>query len=231
MKSSKRSELIRPIIFGMNDALVSEIALIAGLSGAVLSSNIIILAGITEAVAGAISMSVGTYISSKSKVEYYEGEIDEEKTKMFLNPLLVKKEIEKIYKRKGFQGKDLKKIVDIICSNKKHCLKELVEGDLGLVKKRFDKPKKEAVAMGISYGVSSMFPLAPFFLISSSNILTQQNALILSLFITATVLFFAGVYKTKFTGRNWLKSGLEMVAIGLVTSGIGYLIGTLLASI
>ena len=231
MKKSKGSEIIRPVIFGMNDALVSEIALVAGLAGAVLSSNIIILAGITEAVAGAISMSVGTYISSKSKVEYYEGEIDEEKKKILLNPILVRKEIEKIYKRKGFKGKDLKNIVNIICSNKNHCLKELVEGDLGLVKKRFDKPKKEAVAMGVSYAISSMFPLIPFFFISSNGILTQQSALIVSLFITATVLFFAGVYKTKFTGGNWLKSGLEMVAIGLITSAIGYLIGTLLTSI
>ena len=231
MKKSKGSEIIRPVIFGMNDALVSEIALIAGLSGAILSSNVILLAGITEAVAGAISMSVGTYISSKSKVEYYEGEIDEEKKKILLNPILVRKEIEKIYKRKGFKGKDLKNIVNIICSNKNHCLKELVEGDLGLVKKRFDKPKKEAVAMGVSYAISSMFPLIPFFFISSNGILTQQSALIVSLFITATVLFFAGVYKTKFTGGNWLKSGLEMVAIGLITSAIGYLIGTLLTSI
>ncbi|MBI2107357.1 VIT1/CCC1 transporter family protein [Candidatus Woesearchaeota archaeon] len=230
MKNSKGSEIIRPVIFGMNDALVSEVALVAGLSGAILSSNVIILAGITEAVAGAISMSVGTYISSKSKVEYYEGEIDEEKKKILLNPSLVRKEIEKIYKRKGFKGKNLKNIVNIICSNKNHCLKELVEGDLGLVKKRFDKPKKEAMAMGASYAISSMFPLMPFFFISS-NILTQQSALIASLLITATVLFFAGVYKTKFTGRNWFKSGLEMVIIGLITSAIGYFIGTLLTSI
>ena len=231
MKKFKGSEIIRPVIFGMNDALVSEIALVAGLSGAILSSNVILLAGITEAVAGAISMSVGTYISSKSKVEYYEGEIDEEKKKILLNPSLVKKEIERIYKRKGFKGKDLKNIVNIICSNKDHCLKELVEGELGLVKRRFDKPKKEAVAMGVSYAISSMFPLVPFFFISPNGILTQQSALIASLVITATVLFFAGIYKTKFTGRNWLKSGFEMVAIGLITSAIGYLIGTVLTSI
>ncbi|MBI4159532.1 VIT1/CCC1 transporter family protein [Candidatus Woesearchaeota archaeon] len=231
MKSYKFSETIRPVIFGMNDALVSEVALVAGLSGAFLSSNIILLAGITEAAAGAISMSVGTYISSKSKVEYYEGEINEEKKNILLNAKLVRKEIEKIYKRKGFKGKALKNIVSIICSNKKHCLRELVEGDLGLVKKRFDKPKKEAVAMGVSYALSSMFPLIPFFFISSQGMLTQKLALILSLLITATVLFFAGVYKTKFTGRSWLKSGFEMVVIGLITSAIGYLIGSLISSI
>ncbi|MBS3156176.1 VIT1/CCC1 transporter family protein, partial [Candidatus Woesearchaeota archaeon] len=73
MKSNNLSEIIRPVIFGVNDALVSEIALVAGLSGALLSTNIIILAGVTEALTGAISMSFGTYISSKSQLESYEG--------------------------------------------------------------------------------------------------------------------------------------------------------------
>lgn len=223
MKSHNHSDIIRPIVFGMNDALVSEIALVAGLSGALLSSNVIILAGVTEAAAGAISMSLGTYISSKSQLESYEGEIKKAKEK--LTPKKIRGEIEKIYKNKGFKGRELKKIVIQICSNKKKCFNELIETDLGLVRKRFGKPKKEAVAMGISYVVMSMFPLIPFFVIRNNPIISQTSALIISLAITATVLFFAGIYKTRFTGRNWLRSGIEMVAIGLIASFLGYLIG------
>src|SRR3989344_89751 len=216
MKSNNLSEIIRPVIFGVNDALVSEIALVAGLSGALLSTNIIILAGVTEALTGAISMSFGTYISSKSQLESYEGEI--------------KKEIEKIYRHKGFKGRELKRIVSTICSNKKRCFKELIENDLGLVRKRFNRPKREAIAIGVSYAISSMFPLIPFFVISYMNIMSQLSALFVAMAITAMVLFFTGAYKTRFTNKKWFRSGAEMVLIGLLASFLGYLIGYVIPS-
>ncbi len=173
-------------------------------------------------------MSFGTYISSKSQLESYEGEIKKEKEK--LTPYKIRKEIERIYKNKGFKGKELNRIVNKICSNKTRCFKELVESDLGLVKKRFNRPKREAIAMGISYAISSMFPLIPFFIIFYMDIMSQLNALFVSMAITAIILFFAGAYKTRFTEKNWLKSGAEMVIIGLLASFIGYLIGYVIPS-
>ncbi len=228
MKSNNLSEIIRPVIFGVNDALVSEIALVAGLSGALLSTNIIILAGVTEALTGAISMSFGTYISSKSQLESYEGEIKKEKESFTQSR--IKKEIEKIYRHKGFKGRELKRIVSTICSNKKRCFKELIENDLGLVRKRFNRPKREAIAIGVSYAISSMFPLIPFFVISYMNIMSQLSALFVAMAITAMVLFFTGAYKTRFTNKKWFRSGAEMVLIGLLASFLGYLIGYVIPS-
>ena len=53
------SEIVRDIILGVSDGLTVPFALAAGLSGADVASSIILIAGIAEVVAGAISMGLG----------------------------------------------------------------------------------------------------------------------------------------------------------------------------
>lgn len=53
------SEMVRDIILGVSDGLTVPFALAAGLSGAEVSSSIILIAGIAEVAAGAISMGLG----------------------------------------------------------------------------------------------------------------------------------------------------------------------------
>jgi hypothetical protein len=56
------SEIVRDIIIGVSDGLTVPFALAAGLSGADVPSSIILIAGIAEVAAGAISMGLGGYI-------------------------------------------------------------------------------------------------------------------------------------------------------------------------
>lgn len=57
------SEVVRDIILGVSDGLTVPFALAAGLSGAEVPSSIILIAGIAEVAAGAISMGLGGYPS------------------------------------------------------------------------------------------------------------------------------------------------------------------------
>lgn len=56
------SEIVRDIIIGVSDGLTVPFALAAGLSGADVTSSIILIAGIAEVAAGAISMGLGGYV-------------------------------------------------------------------------------------------------------------------------------------------------------------------------
>lgn len=60
-KHFKSSETIRDIVLGVSDGLTVPFALAAGLSSANVPSSIIVVAGIAEVVAGAISMGLGGY--------------------------------------------------------------------------------------------------------------------------------------------------------------------------
>jgi VIT1/CCC1 family predicted Fe2+/Mn2+ transporter len=60
-------ESIREVVFGVEDGVVQNMALIAGMVGAALASSVIVLAGSINAIAGVLSMSMGTYLSSQAE--------------------------------------------------------------------------------------------------------------------------------------------------------------------
>src|SRR5216117_4342892 len=72
-------EVVRDIVIGMADGLTVPFALAAGLTGAVVSTNIIVTAGLAEIAAGSIAMGLGGYLAAKSDAEHYQKEREREK--------------------------------------------------------------------------------------------------------------------------------------------------------
>src|SRR4026209_1802817 len=70
----KSSEALRDIVIGMSDGLTVPFALAAGLSGAVSSTSIIVIAGIAEIAAGSIAMGLGGYLAGKTEQDHYKSE-------------------------------------------------------------------------------------------------------------------------------------------------------------
>lgn len=99
---------IREVIFGMNDGLVSTLSFLAGVSGAVMESRIILIAAFAEMFAGAASMFSGEYLSVKSQREYFESEIEREKKEVETVPELEREELRDIYRKKDSIKKKLK---------------------------------------------------------------------------------------------------------------------------
>lgn len=65
----------RDIILGFNDGLISMFLLVFGLSGGGATTHSILLAGITGALAGAISMGLGEYLATKSQLQVQQADI------------------------------------------------------------------------------------------------------------------------------------------------------------
>lgn len=63
------SGTFRAAVFGANDGLVSNLALVLGISAAGLGSRIVLLTGIAGLLAGALSMGAGEYVSVRSQRE------------------------------------------------------------------------------------------------------------------------------------------------------------------
>ncbi|MBT8202522.1 MAG: VIT1/CCC1 transporter family protein, partial [Acidimicrobiia bacterium] len=60
-------ESIREIVFGVEDGVVQNLTLIAGMVGGGLSTTLIVFAAAINGLAGVLSMSMGTYLSSKAE--------------------------------------------------------------------------------------------------------------------------------------------------------------------
>ena len=77
---------LRPAVFGASDGLVSNFALIAGVSGGSDDSKTVLLAGLAGLAAGAFSMAAGEYISVRSQAEQAMAEIELERRELERNP-------------------------------------------------------------------------------------------------------------------------------------------------
>ena len=222
--TAKQGSLLREFIFGLNDGLVSTLSLLAGLSGALISNNIIILGGLAEIVAGSISMGLGAYISTKSEEEYYKSKIAKEKKSIEDIPSIEIKELKDLYRKKGFNKKEINLIVNKITKHKATWLDTLIHEKIG-IEENFEDPKKMGLTNGLYFIIGGLFPILPFFFFQASFPLLMGTVFAL------IVLFIIGILKSRSTGRNWFVSGLELAVICLIAASLSYLAGKVIINL
>jgi len=214
---------VRDMIFGANDGLVSTLAFVAGVFGAITDPYIVLLSGIAELFAGTISMAAGAYQSSKSELEVLERESQRKKIKRGSTPEEEKEELIKFYQEEGFKIGEAEAIVNRIAMQKELSTQAGTLEELGLAPKEFGSPVKAGILCGVSFGLAALVPILPF----AFEALSCMDALIVSIVGTVATLFGVGAMKTIFSRKNWVRSGLEMMVIGASAAAITYMIGTL----
>ncbi|MEK7201088.1 MAG: VIT1/CCC1 transporter family protein [Patescibacteria group bacterium] len=214
-------KFLRSATFGINDGIVSTLALISGLDGALIATRVIIISTLVELFAGAFSMAAGTYISSKSQSEFYRRALRDEEQDI-RHPRRERQHLLKIYREKGLRGKELKSTVNKILSNK-HILRDVMAAEeVGVSEKGFTSPWKEGAVMFFSFLFAGVLLLIPYvFPIAAS-------AFRVSTLIGLTALFGAGVLKTHFTKRPAMKSGVETLVIGIIATVVSHMLGELI---
>src|SRR5512147_324407 len=134
-KHLKSSDLLRDVVIGMSDGLTVPFALAAGLSGAVNSTSIIVIAGIAEIAAGSIAMGLGGYLAGKTEQDHYNSEV---KREYYEVENLRHKEVEEtkeFFKSIGLSEELQNKATEEIAKDKTHWVNFMMKYELGL-----DKP-------------------------------------------------------------------------------------------
>ena len=217
-----KGRAIREVIFGMNDGLVTTIGFLAGVTSSIAESRYILLAGMAEVVAGAIAMSLGAYLATKSQREFFHSEIEQEKWEIEKTPEKEAQEIREIYGDMGFTSPEQEMIVNRITSDKDLLLRFMKREELGLFDEYLDDPKQVGLTMGLSFLGGSLPPILPYFFIGDPH-----RAIWVAIFLSVIFLFSAGVAKTRLTKVKPLRSGLETTILGILASLVGYGLGWL----
>ena len=77
--TAEANDLVKSLIFGGLDGIITTFAIVAAVAGAGMSTNTIIVMGCANLIADAISMGLGDYISSKAEAEATLAEYNREK--------------------------------------------------------------------------------------------------------------------------------------------------------
>ncbi len=215
---------IRAAVLGGNDGLVSNFSLVMGIAGATAGQQGVLLAGLAGLLAGALSMSLGEWISVKSSQELYENQMQIEMEELETNPEGEMKELALIYRAKGIPEEQAQQIASDIMNDKSHAHEVLVKEELGINAEELKGSAVEAAVYSfILFAIGAVIPVLPFMFSSG------MKAVIISVCASAVGLFVIGAAITLFTGKNVWYSGLRQVVFGLaaaaITFGIGKLIG------
>lgn len=215
---------IRAAVLGGNDGLISNFSLVMGVAGATAAQEGVLLAGVAGLLAGALSMSLGEWISVKSSQELYENQMQIEMEELETNPEGEKKELALIYIAKGIPEAQAHQMAEETMKDKNHAHEVLVREELGINAEELKgSPVEAAIYSFILFAIGAIIPVFPFMFSSG------MKAVIMSVILSGAGLFLIGAAITLFTGKNVWYSGFRQVLFGLaaaaITFGIGRLIG------
>lgn len=211
------SDFIRDIVIGMSDGLTVPFALAAGLSGAVDSTGIIVIAGIAEICAGSIAMGLGGYLAGKTEQDHYNSEL---KREYYEVDNLRHREIEET--KEFFAGiglsEDLQaKATEEIAQDKDKWVDFMMKYELGLDRPDPKRARKSALNIGVSYIVGGLVPLSPYFFVDH-----PITGLKYSVVVTLLCLFVFGWFKSKITGVNAFWGALRVMLIGAMAAAAAF---------
>jgi len=216
---------LRNFVFGTSDGLVTVLAFVAGVSASLGDRMTVLVAGIAEMFAGALSMGLGAWLGARAERDLYLRERAREEREVNEVPHLERDELREIYAKKGFSGADLERVVEILTANQKRWVDVMMAEELGLAEAQ-ESALKSGLVVGVSYICAAAIPLLPYLL------LDLKQAFPASLALTGAALVAVGVAKARFTQRTAWKSGLETLLAGyagtLLCFGIGHLTSMLL---
>jgi vacuolar iron transporter family protein len=211
---------VRQLVFGSLDGLLVPLGVISGVAGGTGSSRAVLVAGLAEAFAGALSMGAGEFIAARSEAQVQQSEVGKEREGIHQDPAFEQREMVMLLEREGVTSEDAMHIAAVLVRYPRSFHKTMVEKELGLQSESSTVKVPEALTIAISYIVGSIFPLAPYFFVPI------HTALPISVALTIVALIVVGIVKGKLTNLNIVRSVIEIVIVGGASAGGGYLLGT-----
>src|SRR5215217_4460124 len=199
------SDFIRDIVIGMSDGLTVPFALAAGLSGAVDSTGIIVIAGIAEIAAGSIAMGLGGYLAGKTEQDHYNTELKREYYEVDHLRHREIAETKEFFANLGLSEELQDQATEEVAKDRDKWVEFMMKYELGLDRPDPRRATKSAMNIGLSYVVGGLVPLSPYFFVDS-----PLTGLRFSAAVTLICLFIFGWFKSKITGVHPLWGALRV---------------------
>ncbi len=212
---------LRATVFGINDGLVSNAALVMGVAGSGAAPSIVLMTGAAGLLAGALSMAAGEYVSVRSQRDMYEYQIALEKEELAEYPEEEAEELALIYEARGMDIEQARTFARSLLGNPDHALDVLAREELGLNPDDLGSPLGAASSSFLAFALGAVIPLLPF-LIG----LPAHSVMGWTIGVTAIALAAVGMLISLFTGRNAWFGAARMVAIGGGAGVIAWLVGS-----
>ena len=214
---------LRDWIYGGIDGSVTTFAVVSGVSGARLSSWIILVMGFANLFADGFSMAASNYLGTKAEHDDLQRLEAVENHHIDTFPEGEREEVRQIFQQKGFAGEDLRRIVQLITADRRRWVRTMLTEEYGLPYE-VRSPKIAAMSTFSSFFVCGLIPLLPY-------LFQLTHAFVISVLVTGAIFFAIGSAKSRWSTTSWLQSGLVTLFIGAIAAGLAYAAGMILRTL
>jgi VIT1/CCC1 family predicted Fe2+/Mn2+ transporter len=207
-------------VFGISDGLVTNVSLIIGFAAGGVDASYVRLAGIASAVAGAVSMAAGEWVSVKSQNDLVKREMSLELRELKRNASAETSELAGIYRSHGMSSKQAEAAAAEVMQDPERAVIVHAREEFGLDPSQLPNPVQVAAISIVSFLVGAMLPVIPWL---TGQGTTAQWASISIGVVAAGIL---GAVIARQSERPWWTGTARQVAITVLAVAVTYAIGS-----
>jgi VIT1/CCC1 family predicted Fe2+/Mn2+ transporter len=220
-----RLSRVREFVLGAQDGLLVPLGVVTGMAAAHPGRTLIVVAGLAEAVAGAVAMGSGSFLASEAEEKLYEAEIGDEAEEITDHPERETAELALILEHEGLPRPQAEQVALGLAANPNVFLRTKVQKELGLSPDTGGAALGDALVVGGTYLGAAIIPLWPYL------VFPLTAALVASIVCTLLALFALGIVKGRLARMAIMTSGLQVLIIGSLSAGLGFAIGRIVNAI
>ncbi|MEO0913812.1 MAG: VIT1/CCC1 transporter family protein [Pseudomonadota bacterium] len=219
LTAATRRGNLRDVVYGGIDGAVTTFAIVSGVEGAGLPSNVIVVLGLANILADGFSMAAGNYSATKAEADDAMRLRAMEERHIAVTPEGELEELRQILARKGLEGRVLREATEAIAAKRSAWIEMMMVEEHGVAPSTPAPLRAGLVTFG-AFLLAGFVPLLPF-------LAGMPFAFLASTLMTGCVFFGIGTLKSRWSLASWWRSGLETLSIGAAAAAIAYGVGSL----
>lgn len=220
---------LRDVVYGSIDGCVTTFAVVSGVVGANLEPRIVLIMGFANLLADGFSMAVSSFLGTRAVSHELRKARETEERHVDQIPDGEVAEIREIFRRKGFEGDLLERVVSVVTGDRELWIRTMLTEEWGLALRQ-PSAVKAALATFAAFQVAGMVPMLPFvFWVGTPS--NQMSQFVVSSVLTASTFFSVGTLRSWFTSGTWWRAGLETLFMGTAAATLAWVVGVLLRDI
>lgn len=221
-------EYLKQIVYGGNDGIVTTFAIVAGFAGASadgaaqIGAIAVLVFGLANLFADAVSMGLGEFLSTRSQRDLYVAQRRIELTELETNPEQEREEIVQMLTERGLETEAAERVSHELLRSPELVADMMMTYELEMPDMRNGSPALDGLMTFLSFVVFGAVPLVPYFLLDPTTL-----TFYLSVLATFGALVALGLLRWRSTGETLARCVGETVLVGGICALVAYVVGAI----
>ena len=226
----RTQEHLKQLVYGGNDGIVTTFAIVAGFAGAAadgvaqVGGLAVLVFGLANLFADAVSMGLGEYLSLRSQHVLYRSRRKSELEQIANRPDHQRMELVEILRQRGIPTDDADTAAAILSRHPDVMADLMMSQNVGMSNPERENPLVSGLSTFLSFVVFGSIPLTPYFLLPPDD-----RTFLLSVLATVLALVSLGLLRWNATGERLIRSVGETVLIGAICAVVAFAVGWIVA--